>query len=118
MIVKNTPQTGIMIVKTGGTMILKNHTRCLLVPVSLAPMRHELHLYVLWYNTQRTHMGLVGKTPQEISSGRSRGRRRFEPRSKWPHRPRHRCRGTRFTLDASYIEGRKHLPVIELRHVA
>jgi hypothetical protein len=24
MIVKNTPQTGIMIVKTGGTMILKN----------------------------------------------------------------------------------------------
>jgi transposase InsO family protein len=93
-------------------------TRCLLVPMSLAAMRRELHLYTVWYNTERTHMGLAGKTPHEIWSGRDRRRRRLEPRPKWPHRPRRDESGDRFTLDVSYVEGRKHLPVIELRRAA
>jgi hypothetical protein len=93
-------------------------TRCLLVPMSLAAMRRELHLYTIWYNTERSHMRLVGKTPHEVWSGRDRRRRRLEPRPTWPHRPRRDWSGDRFTLDVSYIEGRTHLPVIELRRAA
>ena len=40
-------------------------TRCLLVPSSLAAMRHELRLYSTWYNESRPHMALVGKTPRK-----------------------------------------------------
>ena len=94
-------------------------TRCLLVPVSLNAMRRELRLYTIWYNTQRTHMGLAGKTPQDVYDGRSAVRRRIEPRPRWPHRPR-RSTGdvTKIQLAVSYVEGREHLPVIELRRAA
>jgi transposase InsO family protein len=94
-------------------------TRCLLVPMSLAAMRRELRLYTIWYNTQRTHMGLAGKTPREVYECRARRRRRFEPRSRWPQGS-HRRKNSRdrFRLDVTYIEGRKHLPVIELRRAA
>jgi len=51
-------------------------TRCLLVPVSLTSMRRELHLYTVWYNTESMHMGLVGKTPYEVWSGRARRQQR------------------------------------------
>jgi hypothetical protein len=34
--------------------------RGLLVPMSFATMRRELHLYTIWYNTERSHMGLAG----------------------------------------------------------
>jgi transposase InsO family protein len=93
-------------------------TRRLLVPASLRAMRRELRLYMIWYNTRRTHMGLAGKTPRDVWSGRPRQRRRFEPRPKVPHRLRRRSRGDRFTLGVSYIEGREHLPVVELRRAA
>jgi len=94
-------------------------TRCLLVPMSLAGMRREIHLYTTWYNTQRTHMGLGGKTPQGVYEGRARRGQRFEPRPRWPHQPhRRKTGGDRFRLHVTYIEGRKHLPVIELRRAA
>jgi transposase InsO family protein len=94
-------------------------TRLLLTPMSLAGMRRELRLYTIWYNTQRTHMGLGGKTPQEVYEGRARRRRRFEPRPRWPHgRHRRKTGGDKFDLDVTYIEDRKHLPVIELRRAA
>jgi putative transposase len=94
-------------------------TRIILIPMTLAAMRRELRLYVSWYNTFRPHMALAGRTPQEAYSGRTLNRRRFEPRPNWPHRPL-RCRngGDKFRLAVSYIEGRKHLPVIELRRAA
>ncbi len=51
-------------------------------------------------------------------SGRDRdaGRITHEPRPNWPYR-----RGAgrdKFRLAVSYFEGRKHLPVIELRRAA
>jgi putative transposase len=94
-------------------------TRLLLVPITLAAMRRELRLYVFWYNTVRPHMTLAGRTPREVYAGRTPKRRCLEPRPNWPHRLR-RCRsgGDKFTLAVSYIEGRKHLPVIELRRAA
>jgi transposase InsO family protein len=54
-------------------------TRCVLVPLSLEAMRREIRFYTIWYNTERTHMGLSGKTPQEAYEGRARRGRRFEP---------------------------------------
>jgi transposase InsO family protein len=93
-------------------------TRLMLVPMSLAGMRRELRLFTTWYNADRPHMGLAGKTPREVWSGRPTRRRRVEPRPKWPQRPRHHTSGEKFTLDVSYVEGRKHLPVVELRRAA
>ena len=94
-------------------------TRCLLVPMSLAAMRRELSLYATWFNTERPHMALAGKTPREICADQSLRRQRFEPRPKWPHGPRRRkTDGDKIRLAVSYIERRKHLPVIELRRAA
>jgi putative transposase len=94
-------------------------TRCLLIPMSLVVMRREIHLHTIWYNERRTHMALAGKTPQDVYAGRTRRRRRFEPRPQWPHRPRGcSAKGDKLRLAVSYVEGRKHLPVIELRRAA
>ncbi len=93
--------------------------RCLLVPAALAGMRREVGLYATWYNTQRPHMALAGKTPREVYEGRVARRRQLEPRPKWPHGiRRRRAGGDRFRLAVSYVEGRKHLPVINLRRAA
>ena len=94
-------------------------TRCLLVPLSMEAMRCEVRLYAIWYNTLRPHMALVGRTPREIFTGRARRRRQLEPRLKWPHRTRRRdAGGDKVRLAVSYVEGRKHLPIIELRRAA
>jgi putative transposase len=94
-------------------------TRCLLVPLSVEAMRREIRLYATWYNTQRPHTALAGGTPQEVYEGRAARRRRLEPRSKWPTTPRRRgMDGDKFRLAVSYVEGRRHLPVIELRRAA
>jgi putative transposase len=92
-------------------------TRCLLVPLSLAAMRRELSLYAAWYNTERPHMTLAGKTPQEAYERRGRRQCKIEPRRRWPHQPRRR-NAERVQLAVGYVEGRKHLPVIELRRAA
>jgi transposase InsO family protein len=94
-------------------------TRCLLVPMSLAAMRHELSLYAIWVNRELPHMALAGETPQEVYADRARRRRRFEPRPRWTQR-RHRRKtgGDKFRLHVTYLEGREHLPVIELRRAA
>jgi transposase InsO family protein len=92
-------------------------TRCLLLPLSITAMRREIRLYAIWYNTLRPHMALGGNTPQEVYENRRRRRRRIEPRSRWPHQDRRRGAG-KVQLAVSYVEDRKHLPVIELRRAA
>ena len=43
----------------------------------------------------------------------------MEPRPDWPHGPgRRKVDGDKVRLAVSYIENRKHLPVIELRRAA
>jgi transposase InsO family protein len=95
-------------------------TRCLLVPLSLTAMRREIRLYATWYNTVRPHMALAGKTPREAYVGQVAKRRRFEPRPRWPHQSRRRRNhdSGKLRLVVSCVEGRKHLPVIELRRAA
>jgi hypothetical protein len=103
-------------------------TRRILVPLRLNAMKLELSLYAGWYNEHRPHEWLEGKTPREVYDGLfpKNANPRFEPRRKWP--PESRCaapqtkiegkRGMRLSLVIGYLEGRKHLPVIELRKAA
>ena len=103
-------------------------TRLILVPLRLEDMRTELSLYAGWYNDHRPHEWLEGKTPQEVYEGRSprNTNPRFEPRPKWPSESRCAApqtriegrRGVRLSLVIGYLEGRKHLPMIELRKAA
>jgi putative transposase len=90
----------------------------LLVPMTIEGMRRELRWYSNWFNAHRPHTTLDGRTPNDIINGRTRRRRRIETRSRWPHRPRGRSSGGKLALDLSYVAGKKHLPVIELRRAA
>ncbi len=102
--------------------------RTLLLPLVHRPARHELSLFLEWYNTHRPHTTLGGRTPDEVYFNRSaRARRpRIEPRPQWP-RPAPCARpqvlvagqpGARFDLRVDYLAGRKHLPVVTLRRAA
>ncbi len=103
-------------------------TRCLLVPFTLEAMRRERTFFCAWYNEHRPNQALDGQTPHEVYEGRRPANvmPRFEPRSRWPERsrcasPPARIRGScgaRFSLVVGYLEGRKHLPIVELRRVA
>jgi transposase InsO family protein len=108
---------------------MKNEcTRRILVPMRLDAMRREVAFYCLWYNEHRPSMVLGGCTPREVYEGLrpANARPRSEPRAKWPgHSP---CaspqaringkRGTKLTLVVGFMEGNRHLPIIELRKAA
>jgi putative transposase len=103
-------------------------TRRMLVPVRLDAMRLEIRLYVLWYNQHRPNQALGGRTPCEVYEAipPANERRRFEPRVEWPRRspcasPQAEIKGERganLSLIIGYLEGRRHLPVIELKRAA
>ena len=103
-------------------------TRRILVPLRLGSMRRELALFVVWFNEHRPSQALAGRTPREVHDGvrPAHVKPRFEPRARWPRRSgcasppaeiRETC-GARFTLAVGYLEGREHLPVVELRRAA
>jgi len=91
-------------------------------------MPTELALYIAWYNGHRPLQTLGGRTPNEIYHGVLPANRqlRYEPRKKWPTRspcaqPRAKIKGRRgvvLELRVGCFEGRKHLPVVELRKAA
>jgi len=103
-------------------------TSRLLVPLYIDAMRREVGLYVLWYNTHRPSQALCGRTPQEVYERRppANARPRYEPRRRWPAGAPSALpttetktdRGACFSLVVSYLGGRKHLPVVELREAA
>ena len=103
-------------------------TRRILVPLALEAMRRELTMYVAWFNEHRPSQALGGRTPNEVYKGQCPGNTafRFEPRTMWPRRsscaaPQAQIRGRRgakLTLVIGYLEGRQHLPVVELRRAA
>jgi transposase InsO family protein len=108
---------------------MKNECTCrILVPLRLAAMRRELRLYAVWYNEHRPSQALGGRTPWEVYVGLrpANARSRFEPRGNWPARgpcasPQTTIRGkpgTKLSLVVGYVEGRQHLPVVELRQAA
>ena len=104
-------------------------TRRILLPLRNKEMREETALYTIWYNERRPHQSLGGKTPEEVCAGVSPSvneKARFEPREKWPVKSRcaspqapvEGAPGARFELLVSFLGGRKHLPIVELKKVA
>jgi hypothetical protein len=83
---------------------------------------------VLWYNIHRPSQALRGRTPQEVYERRQPANvgPRYEPRRRWPAGapsalPKADTKtdpGVSFSLVVSYMGGRKHLPVVELREAA
>lgn len=103
-------------------------TRPIRVPLQLNAMRREIGFYARWYNLYRPNQALGGRTPWEVYAGSqpANARRRFEPRKNWPwsascaspQTAMRGRRGTKLTLVVGYLEGKRHLPVVELRKAA
>ena len=103
-------------------------TTRMLVPLNLSAMRFELGLYAAWYNEYRPSQTLGGRTPREVYDGLrpANSKPRIEPRGCWPREsscasPQTLIRGQRgatVTVVISYVKGRRHLPVVELREAA
>jgi putative transposase len=99
-----------------------------MVPLAEKAFGRELDDYLAWYNAERPHTRLGGRTPDEVYFNRSPACRkpRFEPREFWPRRSR--CAGVqapirgrpgaRLELSVAHFRGRKHLPIVTLRRVA
>jgi transposase InsO family protein len=102
--------------------------RLLLTPLSQRKLREELALFCRWYNEYRPHETLNGATPNERYYKRFSAHRmpRYEPRSRWPRgspcaAPWALVRGkpgAKLRLDVTFLEGRRHLPIVTLSRVA
>ncbi len=108
---------------------LKNGcTRIILVPLRTDAIHQEFTSFSNWYNQNRPHSSLNGKTPNEVYHDvlPACERPRYEPRSRWPrsapsaspHAPVAGHCGTPIRLDVRYHCGRKHLPIVNLRSAA
>jgi len=84
-------------------------TRRIIVPFDFSTMRLEIALYVIWYNQFRPHSSLHSRTPQEVYDNS-------------PPLPVMHVKSNSLTppleLHVSYLEGRRHLPIVELKLAA
>ena len=92
-------------------------TRRIRVPFGLDAMRQELALYATWYNTYRPHQTLGGMMPEEVYEGRPRCASAFELRPRWPVEEEAE-RVKLIHLVVKFLEGRRHLPIVELKRAA
>jgi hypothetical protein len=91
-------------------------------------IREHINCFISWFNEQRPHQGLRGRTPEEVYSrtNPANEQRRFEPRIRWPKRslcaaPQARTkgrRGARIELNVTFYNGQKALPSVELKKAA
>ena len=99
-----------------------------LVPLRSAVFQRELSRLTVWYNRHRPHMTLAGATPDEVYCQQRPANRqpRFEPRPCWPRRSpcarpvtlvKGRA-GVRLEMEITIQGGRRHLPIVTLRHAA
>jgi putative transposase len=110
------------------TMKTECTRRLPLIPLLQPGMEAELSIWRTWYNGERPHEVLRGRTPDEIYYHRRPACRapRFEARTRWPRRspcagPRTLIRGqpgVRLELEVSRREGREHLPLVALKRAA
>jgi transposase InsO family protein len=92
-----------------------------LLPLAKSAMLQELQLWQRWYNECRPHARLHGATPAEVRDCRlpEAGGERFETRAWWPKGALVGApRGVKLELEVSFLQGRKHLPVIRLKQAA
>ncbi len=97
--------------------------RRIVLPLRYDAMCREVELFVQWYNVHRPHSSLGGATPDEVFFHRPAARDgpRFECRAKWPLREGVSLRadqGAAVQLAVTFLEGRRHLPVVELSRAA
>jgi len=102
--------------------------RRILVPMRREAFLRELHLVQDWYNGERPHTTLGGRTPNEVYYHRRPANRRprIEPRRDWPRRspcakPQTLAAGKpgdAFTIRVDFRKGRRHLPVVTLNRAA
>jgi len=102
--------------------------RGLLVPFRYDAMRQEWLHVVGWHNAHRPHTTLNGCTPDEAHFGHFPASRkpRIEPLPHWPRgspcaRPRTLIAGRpggRFMLDVTFVDGKRALLIVKLRHAA
>jgi len=92
-------------------------TRQIRVPLRLDAMRREVCFYATWYNESRPHQGLGGLTPTEVRDGVEDRILPAEPRPRWPVDDEV-VRVKRVQLVVKFMEGRRHLPIVELKRVA
>ena len=86
-------------------------------------MQHELVLYVIWYNLHRPHSAFMRKqnrcevmgprTPQEVYEGVWESNRQNAPPD--INESSYNCELPPIEINISYFEGRRHLPVIEIK---
>jgi len=99
--------------------------RRILVPLGIEEMRGELAATVHWYNEHRPHRALRGATPAEVRDGRmpANEKPRLEPRARHPlargsaKELARRCTEP-IVLDVTFVDGRKHLPIVALKRAA
>jgi hypothetical protein len=87
--------------------------RVIMVPLSLAAIRAELTAFAGWYDAYRPHQSFGGRTPAEFYEGLERADQRAARESVILL-----TSGKQLALEVSYLEGRKHLPIVELRAAA
>ncbi len=72
-------------------------------------MREEISVIITWYNDHRPHQALRARTPMEVHSHS-------------PPAPEldviHNTEVPTLKLELSYFDGRKHLPVVEIKRAA
>ena len=82
-------------------------TRPISIPLRVATIREEIALFVTWYNQHRPHRALDGRTPAECAAGTMARPEQSQPEPT-----------QRLTLVVGHLEGRRHLPVVQLRRAA
>jgi transposase InsO family protein len=85
--------------------------RRIVLPFSVSLIERELDRYLLWYHEHRPHRALGGATPSEVLVG-------GVPRERAPAQRGRRGSLPPVRLAVSHLDGRAHLPVIELRRAA
>jgi hypothetical protein len=97
--------------------------RRIVLPLRYEAMCRDVQFFVEWYNVHRPHSSLDGATPNEayFQTAAARDGPRFECRAKWPLGEGVTLRaeqGAAVKLAVSFLEGRRHLPVVELLRAA
>ena len=87
--------------------------RVIMVPFSLAAVRAELLAFSGWYDAHRPHQSFGGQTPVEVYERLQRADQRAGGPPVSPL-----TSGKHLALKVSYLDGRKHLPIVELRAAA
>lgn len=93
--------------------------------VSQNRLEAEIAAYVSWHDEHQPHRALGGRTPREVREGgvAARDRPRLEVRQRHPlargdpARIARRVRGD-VAVEMACAEGRAHLPIVTLRHIA